>query len=48
MRSDHQVSFQASTGISVLQEVAVAIFTTPTRTFYWEVQLQAKCQGLAG
>lgn len=29
------------------EEVIAAIFTTPTRTFYWKVQLQAKCQGLA-
>lgn len=45
-----QVSFPAPrwAGISVLQEVVVAIFTTATRTFYWKVQLQAKCQGLVG
>lgn len=50
VRSSRQVLFQApgSTGLSVLQEVAAAIFTAPTRTFYRKVQLQAKCQGLAG
>lgn len=25
-----------------------SIFTTPTGPFYWKVQLQAECQGLAG
>lgn len=30
------------TGLSVSQEVAVAIFTAPTRTFYRKVQLQYK------
>lgn len=50
MRSSRQVLFQAPglSGLSVLQEVAAAIFTAPTRTFYRKVQLQAKCQGLAG
>lgn len=47
---ESQVLFQAPglTGLSMLQEVAAAIFTAPTRTLYRKVQLQAKCQGLAG
>ena len=52
VRWSPQVQFQAVgwTGPSVSQEVAAAIFTTPTRTFLQEgtITIQAKCQGLAG
>lgn len=48
VRLNRHVSFQAPgpTGVSVVREAGLAIFTTPTRPLYWKVQLQAKCQGL--